>query len=95
MNVMVLILFGYVFVLFLIIVLLIIILVIVCEVFIFQVLENGVWNELCISGFMDNLDEFVYDFVKVKVVEVVVELLEKRINVNGLVFLLLDSCFVV
>lgn len=44
---------------------------------------------------MDNLDEFVYDFVKVKVVEVVVELLEKRINVNGLVFLLLDSCFVV
>lgn len=43
---------------------------------------------------MDNLDESAYDFVKAKAVEAVAELLEKRINANGLVFSSLDSCFV-
>ncbi|ESQ39803.1 hypothetical protein EUTSA_v10000965mg [Eutrema salsugineum] len=45
--------------------------------------ENDVWEDLRSNGFLDNLDEPAYNFVKAKAVEAVAELLEKRTNANG------------
>ncbi|KAL1217721.1 hypothetical protein V5N11_029276 [Cardamine amara subsp. amara] len=47
--------------------------------------ENDVWKELRVNGFLNNLDEQAYNFVKGKAVEAVTELLEKRTNSNGII----------
>uniref|UniRef100_A0A1J3GLQ6 Man1/Src1-like C-terminal domain-containing protein n=1 Tax=Noccaea caerulescens TaxID=107243 RepID=A0A1J3GLQ6_NOCCA len=46
--------------------------------------ENDIWKDLRSNGFMNNLDETAYNFVKGKAVEAVAELLEKRTNSNGM-----------
>ncbi|VVB08163.1 unnamed protein product [Arabis nemorensis] len=46
--------------------------------------ENDVWKDLRSNGFMSNLDESAYNFVKGKAVEAIAELLEKRTNSNGI-----------
>lgn len=57
---------------------------------IFQVPENDVWKDVRSNGFVDNLDEPAYNFVKAKAVEAVAELLEKRTNANGLVIFIIE-----
>ncbi|CAH2046198.1 unnamed protein product [Thlaspi arvense] len=46
--------------------------------------ENDVWKDLRINGFVKNLDEAAYNFVKAKAGGAVADLLEKRTNSNGI-----------